>query len=302
MRRTFGLPILMATVLAAVLCLAAFGDSFKLVTPVASGTLEYSDEFARISLVLSREAGYYRSIGLTLENLSSDVVSIDWNKSSITLPSGEVSNVIHDGMDLADAGDYAAPTSLPPGTKAVTSVSPTSNVRPSTEGWQLVPMQICAGSVVGLYLVVTAGGEDRGYDLRLEATEIVDPQPIAYFESGVTELDSIRVVATRSPDPQGVEASYSWDFGDGSAGVSGRMQNHTYTDPGTYMVTLLVTDSWGRTASFAKELLLGDASAQEMGDTPRPARDLVWRKLAFFSLLGMIALAFIATEPIRWLW
>lgn len=39
-------------------------------------------------------------------------------------------------------------------------------------------------------------------------------------------------------------ASYGWDFGDGSTGT-GMTTNHTYNNPGTYIVTLTVTDFYG---------------------------------------------------------
>ena len=40
-------------------------------------------------------------------------------------------------------------------------------------------------------------------------------------------------------------ASYSWDFGDGSSGT-GIATTHTYTDPGTYVAILTVTDTNGK--------------------------------------------------------
>ncbi len=55
-------------------------------------------------------------------------------------------------------------------------------------------------------------------------------------------------------DPDGSIASYEWDFGDGArssgTGTPGTV-SHTYTDSGTYRVTLTVTDDDGAKATYA---------------------------------------------------
>jgi len=48
-------------------------------------------------------------------------------------------------------------------------------------------------------------------------------------------------------------ASYGWDFGDGAIG-SGVQQTHAYAQPGTYAVTLTVTDNAGQTAFFSQNV------------------------------------------------
>lgn len=53
---------------------------------------------------------------------------------------------------------------------------------------------------------------------------------------------------TASSDPDGNIVSYNWDFGDGNVG-SGQTPGHIYTTPGTYNVTLTVTDNAGATDS-----------------------------------------------------
>ena len=44
-------------------------------------------------------------------------------------------------------------------------------------------------------------------------------------------------------DPNSKIASYSWDFGDGTAVVSGKTVKHTYVEPGTYAIVLEVKDA-----------------------------------------------------------
>jgi PKD repeat protein len=71
--------------------------------------------------------------------------------------------------------------------------------------------------------------------------------PVAVAHSNVTGGDTPLDVAfnsTGSSDPDGTLAAYGWDFGDGSTSVSAN-PGHTYTTPGNYVVTLVVTDTEG---------------------------------------------------------
>jgi len=61
--------------------------------------------------------------------------------------------------------------------------------------------------------------------------------------SGVAN-DPVSFDGTGSSDPNGDALTYAWNFGDGSTG-SGATPSHTYTAPGTYIVTLRVTDPDG---------------------------------------------------------
>ncbi len=51
-----------------------------------------------------------------------------------------------------------------------------------------------------------------------------------------------------SSDPDGNVVSYKWDFGDGST-MQLPANTHTYAEPGTYVVTLTVTDNEGLSSS-----------------------------------------------------
>lgn len=55
--------------------------------------------------------------------------------------------------------------------------------------------------------------------------------------------------ASRDPNPGGSITGYSWSFGDGSGPGSGATVSHTYARPGSYSVTLTVSDAEGDTAS-----------------------------------------------------
>jgi PKD domain len=68
-----------------------------------------------------------------------------------------------------------------------------------------------------------------------------------------------------------VAAVYTWNFGDGSAEVSGPTDAsvfHSYQHGGTYNVTLTVTDSGGNTNSFTKSITVIGSGSSSSGSSP----------------------------------
>jgi PKD repeat protein len=61
--------------------------------------------------------------------------------------------------------------------------------------------------------------------------------------------------ASASSDSDGNIVDYSWSFGD-SAGTAGANASHTYLTPGTYNVTLTVTDNGSATGTATKSITL----------------------------------------------
>lgn len=58
------------------------------------------------------------------------------------------------------------------------------------------------------------------------------------------------VNGTSSSDSDGSIASYDWNWGDGTAHASGGSATHVYAAPGTFTITLIVTDNLGATGSI----------------------------------------------------
>jgi YVTN family beta-propeller protein len=78
--------------------------------------------------------------------------------------------------------------------------------------------------------------------------------------------------ASTSTDPEGVVASYAWDFGDGqSQAIAAPVATHTYAAPGTYTVTLTVADEEGCSTSgsqvFTGRETLGCAGSPQASRT-----------------------------------
>lgn len=83
--------------------------------------------------------------------------------------------------------------------------------------------------------------------------------PTADFTSTTAALVA-NFDAGNSTDPDGLIASYSWDFGDGTPPGSGRTPQHTYANAGTYPVRLTVTDDDGVTASVTRDVTVTASS------------------------------------------
>jgi len=113
----------------------------------------------------------YEGISFMFNNNSSQAIAIDWNRTSITLPNGQTSNVIHEGIKFISAGSPLPPTTVPPGGKLYDSVIPTCNISYS-EGWYVQGMGITAGSQFGLYLVLDSDETPPAYNFVFEALEI----------------------------------------------------------------------------------------------------------------------------------
>ena len=96
-----------------------------------------------------------------------------------------------------------------------------------------------------------------------DADVAVNQPPNADFtsnpSSGTAPL-TVSFDASASTDPDGSIASYTWDFGDGSAPASGVQVSHTYTALGNLNVRLTVADAEGLQHSLIKTLRVLDAS------------------------------------------
>lgn len=74
----------------------------------------------------------------------------------------------------------------------------------------------------------------------------VNVKPVAYAgeDQSAAPGEQVRFDGSRSRDDDGQISKYSWNFGDGSS-AEGVNVSHSYTNPGTYTVTLTVTDNAG---------------------------------------------------------
>jgi len=94
-------------------------------------------------------------------------------------------------------------------------------------------------------------------------TVTANQPPVAAFSrspsAGAAPL-VVNVNAGASSDADGTIASYAWDFGDGNT-ATGATTSNTYATPGTYTITLVVTDDNGATATTTRTVTVNAATS-----------------------------------------
>jgi PKD repeat protein len=121
----------------------------------------------------------------------------------------------------------------------------------------------------------TANAQSQNYTVTLTVVDsigqrastthtvtVTDRPPTAAFSppAGIVAGSTTAFVAASSSDPDGSISSYVWNWGDGSADGSGPTASHNFTQPGTYPVTLTVTDNSGSETSISHSVAVAAAT------------------------------------------
>ena len=106
----------------------------------------------------------------------------------------------------------------------------------------------------GVYFIDLIVRDDKGRTARLAADnpyarlsiEVLNRLPVVPdLRNRTAEVgEPVQFNASSAYDPDGTIQVVEWDFGDGTQG-EGFIVEHTYTEPGTYTVTLRLTDDSG---------------------------------------------------------
>ncbi len=116
--------------------------------------------------------------------------------------------------------------------------------------------------------VLVDDGMNRASSQR-ETSKIIlvnqPPNAIAGRDRMVCPGVPVQFDATASSDPDGRISKYEWDFGDGKF-KTGAQPEHTFDRPGTYNVTLRVTDDSGSSCSFRDDQMTVVVNAPPTAD------------------------------------
>lgn len=126
------------------------------------------------------------------------------------------------------------------------------------------PSKIYASA--GTYTATLTVTDDRGATGSATATVTVAPSggggsnqaPVARISGPVSAAlgASVNFSGSTSSDADGTIASYAWNFGDGTT-ANGVSVQKSFATPGTYVVSLTVTDNKGATGSAQHTIVVG---------------------------------------------
>lgn len=160
------------------------------------------------------------------------------------------------------------------------SADPIDELNPGFEG------KLGTGRV-NAYKALVKAAKRLGINLPPIAS-IISPSDGSSFNVGQT----IHFDGSESHDPDGEIVSYTWDFGDGSVeklGANGATVDHTYTEAGSYTVTLTVTDDDGATSTDTITVNIGNAAVISEGGNILPSWSPDGSRIAFMSVRGSIS-------------
>ncbi|HMC68157.1 MAG TPA: PKD domain-containing protein, partial [Mycobacteriales bacterium] len=137
-------------------------------------------------------------------------------------------------------------------------------------------------ATAGTYLVRLTVTDSLGrVDTATGTVTVTDEPPLAAFAVGVATPEAGQSVAfdgSSSSDSTGAIVAYAWNLGDGHT-ASGRTPTHTFAQPGTYTVTLTVTDSDGQRASASEPVTIVAGPGAHF--TPSVARPIEGTSIGF---------------------
>ena len=126
----------------------------------------------------------------------------------------------------------------------------------------------------GTYVVRLAVSDNSGDTVVSETITIGNVAPIAAFTAVCGTL-TCTFNGTESSDPDGAITTHSWAFGDGTTGL-GAIVTRAYAGPGTYNVTLTVTDNFGGMNTQSKAVTVVPTIHAGDLDLARASQQTAW--------------------------
>lgn len=111
-------------------------------------------------------------------------------------------------------------------------------------------------TTAGTYSVELSTTNSSGCTARSTVSVIISPLPDAGFSASTACLNTPVQFNNSSVMNGGTITGYQWNFGDGSPVSSDEDPAHIYTNPGTYTVTLVVTNGDGCTDTITRNVVV----------------------------------------------
>jgi len=165
-----------------------------------------------------------------------------------------------------------------------------------------------AGSLV-TFLVTPIGGDYRGEVARQVDVRVLPPGVIVgpnridpkfvFSPTAVTAFQTVLFDASTTTDNGvacGTTCTYAWSFGDGGSST-GMNTDHEFRTPGSFVVTLRVTNATGQTAQISQTVVVAVATPPTASflyspTTPRTSQDIFFTAEASRAVPGRRIVAY----------
>lgn len=118
---------------------------------------------------------------------------------------------------------------------------------------------VYAGSGVYTITLTTTDGWGKSASVSHDVS-LTEPAgntaPTVQFTATCTTFTVCQMNSVGTVDPEGDAMKYAWSWGDGTAVTTTASPAHTYATPGTYAISLTVTDVWGKAATVSHDVTI----------------------------------------------
>lgn len=145
-------------------------------------------------------------------------------------------------------------------------------------------------------ITLTVVDDNRLTDTDSTTVTVRDVGPtIVEFDVNHNDASNVTIVGSAAIPEPGVILNYAWDLGDGTQVTGEQKVTHVYESPNTYVITLVVDDGEGHSATATKTIIISEPplSTAELQETLESIQGEIGQMRNLSYILGGLASALI---------